>query len=340
MENTTQELQAVAAAEPQPTVAVVGEVRELMPIPFADRIQLAIVDCGEHGAWSGVVTKDIEHESRVLVLLQDALLPESERWAFMSKHKWRVRMARFKGVPSECVILPLTLDEAMQWSSIGIDVGAHFGITKYSKPIPAEMAGKAKGNFPSLLEKTDEPNFQRCRGLDEIMAGEWEARVKYDGTSCTVFNTESEPGDPVVQMHVCSRNLELDPAAGGVYWEMAKKYELYRVPVGYALQFEIIGPGIQGNPLGLEAPEIRVFTLYDIASRRKAPVAQLDRLCSELQLPRAELIVAGSGPLPQDTLRWHAERTKYSNGRQAEGIVIRDLESKGSFKVLSLTYEG
>jgi RNA ligase (TIGR02306 family) len=336
MEIANNEIEAVAAAEvaaaePQPTVAVIGQIAAVEPIADADRIQLAVADCGEHGTWRGVVPKSMEPGEKVLVLLQDALLPadpENARWGFMSKHKFRVRMARFRGCPSECVILETVGEERDE--PVGTDVGVALGITKHSKPIPATMVGKAKGNFPSFLEKTDEPNFQRYRERDEATAGAWYATVKYDGTSCTSFVRDNV-------LRVCSRNLELEPGEG-VYWQMAEKYQLQRVAEGLALQFEIIGPGIQGNPLGLAECEIRVFTLYDVANRCKAPLAHLKGLCDQLGLPMAEIVHLGNGPISDDELRALAD-IKYPNGRPGEGVVIRDLDSRFSFKAINLSYK-
>lgn len=320
----------IVAPEVQPTVAVIGEIVSLSAIDGADRILLAVVDCGEHGTWSGVVPKEgSEAEARYLVLLQDALLPPGdERWAFMSKHKFRVRMARFKGVPSECVILPATADEIDM--GLGADVGAKLGITKYSKPLPTEMAGRAKGNFPGFIVKTDEPNFQRVRGRHEIMAAGWIATVKYDGTSGTSFVRDDV-------LRVCSRNLELEND-GNLYFRMAEKYQLQRVPEGLALQFEIIGPGVQGNPLDLAENEIRAFTLYDIANQCKAPAAHLEGLCRSLGIPQAEVVYRGNGTVGDDDLRKLAE-IRYPNGRHGEGIVIRDEQHAGSMKVINLLYK-
>lgn len=323
------EVSVIAATEPAPVVATIGSITSVEPIAGADRIQLATADCGDQGVWKGVVTLDIQKGDKALVLLQDALLPpDVERWAFMSKHKWRVRMARFKGVPSECVILPAIEDENLL--EVGQDVGGVYGITKYSKPIPAEMAGRAKGNFPDFLERTDETNFQKVRDRDEILGGYWEASIKYDGTSGTSFVRDGA-------LRVCSRNLELEDD-GNLYFRMAHKYQLQRVPEGLALQFEIIGPGVQGNPLDLADHEIRAFTLYDVASRCKAPSAQLTRLCQDLGIPRAEIVFTSHGPVGEDDLRKLAE-IRYPNGRHGEGIVIRDEQHRGSMKVINLLYK-
>lgn len=336
MESNTQELQAVAAADPQPVVATVGYVVDIDPIPGADRIQLATVGCEDAGTWKGVVTKDINAGDKVLVLLQDALLPESERWAFMSKHKWRVRMARFKGVPSECVILPLEPAEEEIWG-VGQDVGGQLDITKYSKPLPAEMVGKAKGNFPSFIPKTDEPNFQRVRDRDELMQCEWYATVKYDGTSCTAFVLE----DAEANLHVCSRNLELEDG-DNLYWKVARKYELVNMPEGVCIQFEIVGPGVQGNPLGLIDHEIRVFTAHDVGDgksmAKRMPAQYVAKFCDLYGWPMAKVVATGRGPLTNDELQKMAE-IKYPNGRNGEGVVVRGLDNQFSFKVISLLYK-
>ena len=332
------ELEAVqAAAEQPPAVAVIGVVTSTFPIAGADRIHQAVVDCGEHGTWSGVTGKDINADDKVLVLLQDALLPaDNPRWAFMESRGWRVRMARFKGVASECVILP-AIGDFEQCAVAGEDVSRHLGVTKYSKPIPAEMAGKAKGNFPSFIPKTDEPNFQRVRDRDQLMACEWYATVKYDGTSCTAYVLE----DAEANLHVCSRNLELEDGEH-VYAQMARKYSLVNMPEGIALQFEIIGPGVQGNPLGLAENEIRVFTAYAVGDGKRGALrlsrSKLEQICEWLRLPVAEIVCAGIGYRTNDELQKMAE-IKYPNGRHGEGVVVRGACNEFSFKALSLLYK-
>jgi len=309
------------------SVAVAGVITHMEPIPGADLIQLATADCGSAGTWRGVVGKAIRPGEQVTVFLQDALLPPNEAWAFMERHKWRVRMARFKGVPSECVIVPRCAD----WvAEPGTDLMDLLGVTKYEKPLPAALAGVAKGNFPAFIPKTDEPNFQRVRNLQEIMAGDWYATEKADGTSCTVFTSDG-------QMRVCSRNLELTEGYS-LYWRMARHYGLERLQSDIALQFEIVGPGVQGNPMGLERNEIRVFTAHNIETGERWDFDFLLQFCQDYGLPMARLITMGSGPLDADALRKLAE-IKYSNGRPGEGVVIRDLASTGSLKVINLLYK-
>jgi RNA ligase (TIGR02306 family) len=317
------------------TLAVIGRVTATKAIDGADRIHQAIVDCGDEGQWSGVVGKDIGEDDKVLVFLQDAVLPENERWAFMSKHKWRVRMARFKGVPSECVIVPTILGETLYED--GTDLTEALGVKKHEKPIPAAIAGDVKGNFPSFIPKTNEENFQRIRDLEELMTGwDWVATEKADGTSCTVWNDDDG-------MHVCSRNLELKEftatGAGNVYWQAARKYGLELLPRRFALQFEVVGPGIQGNPMGLSEIEIRAFTLHDVQSRERVHYGALVGVCQYLGLPMARIVAAGHGYVDPDKIREMADSVEYAKGKPGEGLVIRSINSNWSMKAISLRYK-
>ena len=312
------------------SLAVIGEVLAISRINGADFIQLATIDCAKAGIWSGVVPVSTQCDDRVLVFLQDAILPPDPRWAFMERHHWRVRMARFKGVPSECVALPALPHEAAM--EIGTDMMTALGITKHENPLPKEMTGIASGTFPSYIPKTDEPNFQRLKNVAGLMGDcFWYATEKADGTSCTVFNDET--------MRVCSLNLELIEG-DNIYWRMAHKYALNLIPGRMALQFEIVGPGIQGNPMGLDQNEIRVFTGYvfeksgGFRMTRNQPVT----ICEYAQLPMARLTHEGYGAVDAEKLRKMAE-IKYANGRPGEGIVIRSVDSSWSFKVLNLLYK-
>jgi RNA ligase (TIGR02306 family) len=316
-------------------VAVVGKIIDIRPIEGADFIQAASVVCGGSGKWSGVVGKDVEVGESVTVFLQDALLPPNDRWAFMEKHKWRVRMARFKGVPSECLIVKGVPDGAR----CGDDLAERLGVTKYEKPIPVGMQGDFVGAFPGHIPKTDEPNFQTLiEGWQALMqTAEWYATEKADGTSATAYVDDAG-------LHVCSRNWELKEfsasGASNAYWTVARKYGMERLPQGLALQFEVVGPGIQGNPMGLKALEARAFTLRDTVNHADLPRIELERACAELGVPMAKLIGTHNtlSAATDDELRKLAE-IKYESGKHGEGIVIRALDSSWSFKVINLNYK-
>lgn len=314
-------------------LAVVGKIIELAPIAGADRILQAIVDCGDAGKWSGVVGKVHQVGELVTVFLQDAVLPAgNERWEFMERFKWRVRMARFKGVASECVIIPGAPE-----MPVGTDMGEALGVTKFYKPLPASMAGDAVGKFPSFIPKTDEPNFQTVPELVERMGSDaWVATLKCDGSSCTAWNDDDG------NLHVASRNLELREfnatGAGNSYWRAARKYDTSQIPAGMALQFEVVGPGIQGNPMGLTDVEGVAFTLHNYITHKRESHATMALVCANVGMPAAGLVLAGNHAMDADALRKLAE-VMYPNGKHGEGVVIRCRESGWSFKVINLLYK-
>lgn len=315
-------------------LAVLGKVVTISSIEGADFIRQATVVCGESGKWSGVVGMDIHPGDLVTVFLQDAILPPDPRWAFMEKSKWRVRMARFRGCPSECVIVKVGHE-----GPVGLDMTDAIGVTKYVKVLPESMAGDAVGNFPSFIPKTDEINFQAVDNLGDLLEEhELTARLKYDGSSGTAWNDEEG------NLHVASRNLELREfnakGAGNAYWRAARKYDTSKIPFGCALQFEVIGPGIQGNPLGLSEVEGRAFTLYSFQNHKRCNEDVLQSVCYATGMPIATAVFklsAGSRTTAEE-LRRFAE-VKYPNGRHAEGLVLRSFDGSVSFKVINLLYK-
>ena len=119
------------------------------------------------------------------------------------------------------------------------------------------MSADAKGSFPSsFIPKTDEERLQNLGDWFDSMKGrKWQVSVKADGTSCTIaYSPKIDFEEPAI---VCSRNLRLkkpteETATVPIYWQMAYKYnilgKLAEALVGgmeYAVQGEIVGPGIQ-----------------------------------------------------------------------------------------------
>jgi RNA ligase (TIGR02306 family) len=308
-------------------LAVVGRIIETSDIPGADLIIQASVVCGASGKWSGVVSKDTKVGDIVTVFLQDAVLPPSDRWGFMERHKWRVRMARFKGVPSECIIISGAPDMPP-----GTDLTDALGVTKYEKPIPSDMVGDAVGAFPAFLPKTEEPNFQTV-DFATLMEQPFYVTEKADGSSCTAWCD----GDG---LHVASRNWELKEltttGASNIYWSAARKYKLDELPSGMAVQFEVVGPGVQKNPMGLTAIEGRLFGAFkcdESGAWHRLSVGDFPNL-----MPLAREIQAKQKPYTADELRELAA-IKYQNGKHGEGVVIRAVDQGWSFKVINLNYK-
>lgn len=324
-------------------LAYIGRIVDIKPIKGADFIESAMVVCGEGGKWLGTVKKDeFKVGDLVEVYLQDALLPKTEEFAFMENYKYRVAMRKFKKVPSECLIMPLTVE-----GNVGDNIADIKGVMKYEKPISPSLAGMALGAFPtSVVPKTDEPNFQTVSHMVHALQGNrYYSTVKADGSSGTIYRWSRD--DEVDHFGCCSRNLELKDEGNPAIWNLARKYNLReRLPFGFAIQFEIVGPGIQSNHMGLSDVDLRVFNVWDIIDRRYLDAVPFTEFCNHLSLPTVEIIDWNKvfEFKSDNELRKYAEG-KYESGYPREGVVFRPMmETKVkferlSFKVINLMYK-
>jgi RNA ligase (TIGR02306 family) len=157
----------------QRKLASIRQISEIREIPGADAIELAIVD-----GWQVVVAKNVNHKvgNYVVYCEIDSFLPIKPEFEFLRKSSYkkmgdqegfRLRTIRLRGVLSQGLILPL--DEVipfpnnLDYMEVGKDVTELLEIKKYEPPVPAELAGKVKGMFPSFIPKTDE---ERCLSED------------------------------------------------------------------------------------------------------------------------------------------------------------------------------
>lgn len=318
------------------SLVFVGKIIEIQPIPNADFIVSATVVCGSGGKWRGIVSKSqFQTGDLCTVYLPDSQIPPNGDMQFMEKHKWRVKMCRFRGAPSEVLIMPDELYYS-RGQNIGRDITQEMGVTKYHKPIAAHLQGIAKGPFPHFIPKTDELNYQRSPELVEQLHGQfYYITEKADGSSTTAFRWRGKFG-------VCSRNLELERNEENGYWKVALKYHLEeKLPEGFALQWETCGPGIQSNPMGLKEIDGFAFSAYNIAEHRYLEMTEFWSLLDGLKFPSCKIIDIGQS-FDKDSVASLGEGI-YENGAQREGVVVRSQINFGhgplSFKVINLNYE-
>lgn len=318
-------------------LAYVGKIIEVEIIEGADFVDAYTVVCGPGGKWHGVSQKGLEVGNLVEVYLPDCIVPSEERFSFMQKYKYRVTPKRFKGVPSECLIMPLTVK-----GDVGDDITHLIGCKKYEKPISVTLQGDIYSDFPYFIPKTDELNFQKVPNFVEALIGKpFYSTIKIDGTSSTFYRRDNHFG-------VCSRNKEYKPHDENTFWRIARKYNLENCwPEGFALQGEVAGPSIQRNKIKLKKIDLFVFDVYCIEERRYMNYHErltfLRKINSELNLvPLLECDVVFSEEHAYD-LNKYAEK-KY-NDCWVEGVVIRPMveetvdNERLSFKVLNLLYK-
>jgi RNA ligase (TIGR02306 family) len=186
-------------------LASIQVIREILPIEGADAIELAVVN-----GWKVVVAKNVGHSvgDWVVYCEIDSFLPIREEFEFLRKSSYkkmgdqegfRLRTIKLRGQLSQGLILPISIFGDFSWTAYeGMDVTEKLGIVKYEPPIPAELAGKVKGQFPSFLRKTDE---ERCLSEETLILtedGEMSIRSicesKYSGRvlSYNPLNDENE----------------------------------------------------------------------------------------------------------------------------------------------------
>lgn len=324
----------------------VGKIISLDPIEGADFIVSATVICGKGGKWKGIVRKgDFFHGNFCTVFLPDSQLNEDRHFymPFMKSSNWRVKMKRFKGAPSEVLITKCDIhtynDSTEQLWNLGIDITQDLEVTKYFKPIPPNLACEAIGPFPSFIPKTDEPNYQNAQGqegIEKLVGHPYYITEKADGSSTTAYKYRGHFG-------ICSRNYELKRDENNGYWKIAIKYKLEeRLPEGYALQWEICGPKIQSNPMGLKQIAAFAFSGYHIQEKRYLTFDEFVNLCTRIKFPMVKILMIDDC-FYKEGIETLGEGV-YDNGNQREGVVVRSTENllghkPVSFKVINLNYD-
>jgi RNA ligase (TIGR02306 family) len=325
-------------------LATIQIIKEIEPIPNADRILLARF---QDVAWQCVVAKDdgFSVGDFAVFLEVDSLVdPTQPRFAFMAAYKGRVRTIRLRGVWSQGLALPLAKfpELAEQELSSGFDITALLGIQQYVPPEPVSVGGDVLGHFPAFIPKTDEPRVQAYPGvLDELAGLPAVATVKCDGSSGTAYRWDDHFG-------VCSRNLEMKDTPENAFWKVARKYDLAaRLPEGYAVQFEACGEGIQKNHLGLKGVDGFVFNVWHIPTSRYLDHEEARVFARSLGLPVVpEAHRWDSFNAILEELLQMAQGVYPGTRNQREGIVVRPLQElfsptltgRLSFKVLNNVY--
>jgi RNA ligase (TIGR02306 family) len=326
-------------------LATVKRITDLRPIENADMIELASI-----GGWNVVVAKNVGHKVGDLVIYCeiDSFLPVREEFEFLRKSSYkkmgdqegfRLKTIRLRGQVSQGLILPMSVFGDFGWTAYeGLDVTERLGIVKYEPPIPAELAGKVKGGFPSFIPKTDE---ERVQNLTSEYDG-WRFQSKHqfyvteklDGSSATFYFKDGVFG-------VCSRNLELLETEGNTFWKVARQLKLEEWlgthETNYSIQGELIGESVQGNPYKIKGQTVRFYNAFNIDTQEYLGFPDFIKLIDSMGLETVPVLDINF-MLP-DTVE---ELLKYADAKSAlnpnfdrEGVVIRSFDRTISFKVIS-----
>jgi RNA ligase (TIGR02306 family) len=256
---------------------------------------------------------------------------------------FRLKTIRLRGQVSQGLILPISVLNPPDTNIYvepfeGLEVTEMLGIVKYEPPIPAELAGKVKGGFPSFIPKTDE---ERVQNLTSEYDG-WRFQSKHqfyvteklDGSSATFYFKDGVFG-------VCSRNLELLETEGNTFWKVARQLKLEEWlgthETNYSIQGELIGESVQGNPYKIKGQTVRFYNAFNIDTQEYLGFPDFIKLIDSMGLETVPVLDINF-MLP-DTVE---ELLKYADAKSAlnpnfdrEGVVIRSLDRTISFKVIS-----
>jgi len=332
-------------------LATIRRIDDIQPIEGADMIELATV-----GGWKVVVAKNVNHKIGNLVVYCeiDSFLPIKPEFEFLRKSSYkkmadgtegfRLKTIKLRGQVSQGLILPLkdayevfkrnTPNMDMDWFE-GLEVTEMLNIVKYEPPVPAQLAGQVKGLFPSFLKKTDEERIQNLtREFEEYKNEVFYVTEKLDGSSVTYYVKDGVFG-------VCSRNLDLVESEGNSMWKFANtsglKERLLALDRNIAVQGEIIGEGIQGNPYKIIGQTVRLFNGFDIDKYEYLSLDDLLKLSNFLEVKTVPMLdLEFRLPDTIDELLSYADSKSVLNEKfDREGVVIRSHDRKISFKVIS-----
>jgi RNA ligase (TIGR02306 family) len=318
-------------------------------IPDAEFIELAIV-----GGWKVVVKKEEYQIGDLAIYVEiDAFLPEGNPlWQFLVDKSSRefegmkghvLRSIKLRGKVSQGLLLPLVEDHLL-----GTDLTEALGIIKYEPPIPAQLAGKVKGRFPSVIPKTDQERIQNLADeWDEIKSKQYEVTEKVEGSSMTAYLLKGEFG-------VCSRNLNLLEDENNTLWKVAIAQNIedkLRAIFGdnAAFQGELIGEGVQGNYYKIKGHKFLVYDIYDIVKGEYLSPESRSSLCEAHSIDHVPILwevfsLNNSGDSLDSLIEISNGFSKINQQKKREGIVFKSTSSSNlsgqrtSFKVISNTY--
>lgn len=329
-------------------VASIQRIKALEPVitrtgEEALRLRLATF---EDVAWQCVVGAEQFAVGDLCVYIEvSSVVPDNENFAFMAKDKFVVKAKRFVGTTlSQGLVMPISVlrnkavFDAIAFS-VGQDVSELLGVKRYEPVEQCATHVPAVGKFPThIVPKTNEMRVQSSPLYLEVMRGlPCTATMKLDGTSATYWVGDGK-------LHAASRNLELKEDYNSVYWRIAEKYGVGKkleVFDNWVLQGEIVGPGIQHNPLALRSPEFYVFNIWDVRKRGYVDQDTLELFCRVADLPSVPVVRRWkefNATIPE--LLEIADGTYPGTSNPMEGIVVRPtFENKYNTRLGRLSFK-
>lgn len=351
-------------------LAIVSLIQNIEPIEGKDRIELATVQ-----NYKSVVQKgEFNVGDSVIYVFYDSILPQREEFEFLRKRCWspkyqgfRIRPMKLGNVVSEGLVLPMSILPNKKYK-VGDVVTDELGITLYdpeynpSKPKPepkglfkALMRIKAfrkiynswliykkahnNKNYPNWIVKSDEDNIEKLWESLKDCPQMFILTEKVEGMSAT-FAIEKG------KFKVYSHNWRVKDGAWVDYAVkngIEKKLKDLCKDFGFksfAIQGELVGPGIQKNIYNLKDLDFYMFGGY-FASGDKFDfndVCNYSRMLGLKHVPfiRTDYI---KNFADVDALIKDADGKSKIYNTKREGIVWRTVDGSIHFKAKSRDYK-
>lgn len=358
-------------------LATIQTISKIEEIPGADKVELAHIK-----GWQCVVNKgDFKADDLCVFFEIDSLLPaDNPVFDFMAKGNsvrtvtvdgkeykgYKLKTRRLLGQLSQGLALPVTpfnWPDGIAAIKYETDVSDVLGIVKWEAPLSANLTGQVRGTYPSFIPKTDEERIQNCsKILEDFDGDDFYVTEKLDGSSMTVFKSSVETPntceDPNMsnaaifeEFHVCSRNMDLRETEGNTFWRVARDLDLEnKIPVGIAVQGELVGEGIQGNPLKLTGQHFYAFGVYIIGAGRYMDYGEMKAFLTEKGIEMVPTVAENLSLnfTMDEVLKMADGPSRLNKEAKREGLVFRPLKeskyrvprglSRLSFKAISNDY--
>ena len=355
-------------------LASIQKIIDIQPIEGADKISVATV----LGWQVVVRKDQFKINDLVVYIQIDTVCPELPFFEFLRNKNFRVKSIKLRGQVSQGLIigideLPMLNGKKLKEDN---DVTELIGVTKFNKTIEVpdekeripkkwhlklwymfryrylykwfpKLKPKTNTSFPSdIVSKTDEERIQNKPFILEKYKGcVFNVSEKLNGSSITLIcETERFLFKNKNKYRVCSRNYEIYKKTNEWYKvfidtnfkvylnELMEYFTAKRIVV----QGEYIGKP-QGNPYKLSSNEIRLFNIY-VDGKLLTP-DQFSVACALYDIPRCPNL--GNIILDtnmQDLIKFAEGKSVLNNQVEREGVVLRDLDGKISYKVISNKY--
>lgn len=324
-------------------MASIQRVDKVTKHPNADSLDICQVK-----GWQVVSSLGEFKEGELAIYCEiDSFLPVRPEFEFLRKSSYkkfgeregfRLKTVKLRGEISQGLLIPLSvLPHHEKFPGIDEPVSDYLGILKYEKPIPAELLGKLRGEIPYGIPTTSEDRIQNMTlKYDGLKSDHYYVTEKLDGYSATFYYNDGVFG-------VCMRNWDLIETEGNKFWKVARSLQLEEKlrTFGHniALQGELIGEGIHGNPYKITGHTVRFYNAYDIGVREYADLNGFKNILYSLELEDYAVPILNENYTLPDTI---TELLTFADGKSIlntqedrEGLVIRSLDRTISFKVIS-----